>query len=139
MDLSALLLSRVQFAFTVLFHVIFRPFAIGLAAWLTAIEALNLAIGRPAYRIIFDLWLKIRGVAFGLGVASGIGMAFQLGTNWSVLSIGPIQARFLSYETFTVFALEASFFGVLSSGRPSLGWRSVPPSELHPWMSAGRR
>ena len=119
MDLTALLLSRLQFAFTVSFHIIFPSLTIGLAAWLTVLEALHLATGRPAYRRVFDFWLKIFGVAFGLGVVSGIVLGFQFGTNWSELSrmSGPIQGPLLTYETFTAFALEASFFGVLLFGR----------------------
>ena len=85
MDATALLLSRLQFAFTISFHIIFPSFTIGLAAWLTILEALYLATGRPAYRVVFEFWLKIFGVAFGLGVVSGIVMAFQFGTNWDVL------------------------------------------------------
>src|SRR5262245_8439003 len=124
MELSALLLSRVQFAFTVSFHIIFPSFTIGLAVWLTVLEALHLGTGRPVFRRVFEFWLKIFGVAFGLGVVSGIVLAFQFGTNWSVLSrmSGPIQGPLLTYETFTAFALEASFFGVLVFGR-----RRVPP------------
>jgi cytochrome d ubiquinol oxidase subunit I len=124
MDLTALLLSRLQFAFTVSFHIIFPSFTIGLAAWLTVLEALHLATGRPAYRQVFEFWLKIFAVAFGLGVVSGIVMAFQFGTNWSVMAreSGPIQGVLLSYETFTAFFLEASFFGILLFGRPR-----VPP------------
>ena len=120
MDLTALLLSRVQFAFTVSFHIIFPSFTIGLAMWLTVLEALHLATGRPTYRAVFEFWLKIFGVAFGLGVVSGIVMAFEFGTNWSELSrmSGPIQGPLLSYETFTAFFLEASFFGILLFGRP---------------------
>src|SRR6201991_2124796 len=119
MDITALLLSRIQFAFTITFHIIFPSFTIGLAAWLTVLEALRLATGRPVYRVIFDFWLKIFGLAFGLGVVSGIVMAFQFGTNWSVLSkmSGPIQGPLLMYETFTAFMLEATFFGVLVFGR----------------------
>jgi cytochrome d ubiquinol oxidase subunit I len=119
MDLTALLLSRVQFAFTISFHIIFPSFSIGVAAWLTILEALHLATGRPAYRLVFEFWLKIFGVAFGLGVVSGIVMAFQFGTNWSEMArtTGPIQGVLLSYETFTAFALEASFFGILLFGR----------------------
>jgi len=119
MDITALLLSRLQFAFTVSFHIIFPSFTIGLAAWLTVIEALHLVTGRPAYRLVFEFWLKIFGIAFGLGVVSGIVMAFQFGTNWSELSrmSGPVQGPLLSYETFTAFALEASFFGILLFGR----------------------
>src|SRR6266567_2383949 len=120
MELSALLLSRLQFAFTISFHIIFPSFTIGLAAWLTVFEALHLVTGRPAYRIVFEFWLKIFGVAFGLGVVSGIVMAFEFGTNWSRLSeaTGPIQGPLLAYEAFTAFALEAAFFGVLIFGRP---------------------
>src|ERR1700752_372729 len=124
MDMTALLLSRLQFAFTITFHIIFPSFTIGLAAWLTVIEAMSLATGRAAYRVVFEFWLKIFGVAFGLGVVSGIVMAFQFGTNWSVLSkmTGPIQGPLLMYETFWAFMLEASFFGVLIFGRSR-----VPP------------
>src|ERR1700752_1666194 len=92
MDLTALLLSRLQFAFTVSFHIIFPSFTIGLAAWLTVLEALHLATGRPAYSLVFEFWLKIFGIAFGLGVGAGIVMAFEFGSNWSELSriSGPI-------------------------------------------------
>src|SRR2546427_8045823 len=126
MDLTALLLSRIQFGSTVAFHIIFPAFTIGLAAWLTVLEALHLNTGRSAYRVLFEFWLKIFGMAFGLGVVSGIVMAFQFGTNWSVLSrmSGPIQGPLLSYETFTAFTLEATFFGVLVFGR----------SRLAPWF-----
>ena len=124
MDLTALLLSRLQFAFTVSFHIIFPSFTIGLAAWLTVLESLHLATGRPAYRVLFEFWLKIFGVAFGLGVVAGVVMAFEFGTNWEVMArmTGPIQGVLLSYETFTAFFLEASFFGILLFGRPR-----VPP------------
>src|SRR6202051_4867246 len=124
MDVTALLLSRIPFAFTITFHIIFPSFTIGLAAWLTVIEAMSLATRRPAYRVIFEFWLKILGVAFEMGVVSGSGMAFQFGTNWSVLSkmTGPIQGPLLMYETFWAFMLEASFFGVLIFGRSR-----VPP------------
>src|SRR6202012_4529576 len=119
MDMTALFLSRLQFAFTVSFHIIFPSFTIGLAAWLTVLEAIYLATSRPAYRVVFEFWLKIFGVTFGLGVVTGIVMAFQFGTNWSVLArmSGPIQGPLLSYETFTAFFLEATFFGILLFGR----------------------
>src|ERR1700683_2501289 len=126
MDMTALLLSRIQFAFTITFHIIFPSFTIGLAAWLAVLEAMCLATGRLTYRVLFEFWLKIFGVAFGLGVVSGIVMAFQFGTNWSTLSrmSGPIQGPLLMYETFTAFMLEASFFGVLIFGR----------SRVRPWF-----
>jgi cytochrome bd ubiquinol oxidase subunit I len=124
MDVTALLLSRFQFGSTIAFHIIFPSFTIGLAAWLTLLEAMHLWNGRPVYRLAFEFWLKIFGVAFGLGVVSGIVMGFQFGTNWSVHArmTGPIQGVLLSYETFTAFFLEASFFGILLFGRSR-----VPP------------
>src|SRR5271154_1435288 len=117
---TALLLSRLQFAFTVSFHIIFPSFTIGLAAWLTVLEAFYLITGMPVYRRLVEFWLKIFGVTFGLGVVSGIVLAFEFGMNWSRLSetTGPIQGPLLTYESFTAFALEASFFGVLIFGRP---------------------
>src|ERR1700755_466488 len=126
MDMTALLLSRLQFAFTISFHIIFPSFTIGLAAWLTVLEALHLKTGRRVYRLLFEFWLKIFGVAFGLGVVSGIVMAFEFGTNWSALSkmSGPIQGPLLSYETFTAFMLEATFFAILIFGR----------SRVPPWL-----
>src|SRR5271163_393265 len=116
---TALLLSRLQFAFTVSFHIIFPSFTIGLAAWLTVLEVLHIATRKPVYRRLFEFWLKIFGVTFGLGVVSGVVLAFEFGMNWSRLSevTGPIQGPLLTYESFTAFALEASFFGVLISGR----------------------
>ncbi|MGF6870868.1 cytochrome ubiquinol oxidase subunit I [Paraburkholderia sp. MM5477-R1] len=115
----ALTLSRIQFAATISFHIIFPAFTIGLAAWLALLEAMSLATQNPTYRRVFDFWLKVFGVAFGMGVVSGVVMAFQFGTNWSVLSraSGPIQGPLLAYESFTAFALEASFFGMMLFGR----------------------
>jgi cytochrome bd ubiquinol oxidase subunit I len=118
-DSLALLLSRIQFAFTISFHIIFPAFTIGLAAWLALLEALHVKTGDAVYRRLFDFWLRIFAVAFGLGVVSGIVMGFQFGTNWSELSrrAGSIQGPLLAYESFAAFALEASFFGVLLFGR----------------------
>jgi cytochrome bd ubiquinol oxidase subunit I len=122
---TALLLSRLQFAFTVSFHIIFPSFTIGLAAWLVVLESFHLFTGKPVYRRLFEFWLRIFGVTFGLGVVSGIVLAFEFGMNWSRLSevTGPIQGPLLTYESFTAFALEASFFGVLMFGR-----NRVPPT-----------
>jgi cytochrome d ubiquinol oxidase subunit I len=118
-DADALLLSRIQFAFTVSFHIIFPAFTIGLAAWLAFLETCSLAFKKPIYRRLFDFWLRIFAIAFGLGVVSGIVLAFQFGTNWSELArrTGSIQGPLLGYESLTAFALEATFFGVLMFGR----------------------
>jgi cytochrome d ubiquinol oxidase subunit I len=124
MDLDPVLLSRIQFAFVITFHIIFPAFTIGLAAWLATIEGMSLATRNPIYRRVFDFWLKVFAVSFGMGVVSGIVMAFQFGTNWSVLAerTGSIQGPLLGYEAFTAFLLEATFFGIVMFGRSR-----VPP------------
>jgi cytochrome bd ubiquinol oxidase subunit I len=119
MELDPVFLSRLQFAFVISFHIIFPAFTIGLAAWLATIEGARLATGNALYRRVFDFWLKVFAMSFGMGVVSGIVMAFQFGTNWSVLAerSGSIQGPLLGYETFTAFMLEATFFGVVLLGR----------------------
>jgi cytochrome d ubiquinol oxidase subunit I len=121
---DATLLSRIQFAFVVSFHIIFPSFTIGLAAGLAVMEAVSLRTGSPVHRRVFDFWLRVFAIAFGMGVVSGIVMAFQFGTNWSGLArqTGSIQGPLLGYETFTAFLLEATFLGVVLFGR-----ERVPP------------
>ena len=119
MELDPVILSRIQFAFVISFHIIFPAFTMGLAAWLATIEGMRLFTGNPLYRRIFDFWLKVFAVSFGMGVVTGIVMAFQFGTNWGVLAerTGSIQGPLLGYEAFTAFMLEATFFGVMLLGR----------------------
>ena len=119
MDLDPVFLSRIQFAFLISFHIIFPSFTIGLAAWLATIDGARLVTGNPLYRRVFDFWLKVFAVSFGMGVVTGIVMAFQFGTNWGVLAqkTGSIQGPLLGYEAFTAFMLEATFFGVMLLGR----------------------
>ena len=114
-----MLLSRIQFGFVVSFHIIFPAFTIGLAAWLAVLEAAHLGSGRAIYRRVFEFWMKVFAVSFGMGVVTGIVMAFQFGTNWGVLAekMGSIQGPLLGYEGFTAFLLEATFFGVMLLGR----------------------
>jgi cytochrome bd ubiquinol oxidase subunit I len=112
-------LSRLQFGFVITFHIIFPSFTIGLGAWLATIEGARLVTGNPIYRRVFDFWLKVFSLSFGMGVVTGVVMAFQFGTNWSVLAerTGSIQGPLLGYEAFTAFMLEATFFGVMLLGR----------------------
>ena len=91
------------------FHIIFPAFTIGLAAWLATLEGMRLATGNEVYRRVFDFWLRVFAVSFGVGVVTGVVMAFQFGTNWGVLSerMGAIQGPHLGYKSFTAFMLEA--------------------------------
>ncbi len=120
---NALMLARVQFAFTVSFHFIFPAFSIGLASFLAVLEALWLKTGKPLYLDLFKYWLKIFAVAFAMGVVSGIVMSYQFGTNWAVFSdrAGPVIGPLLAYEVLTAFFLEAGFLGVMLFGLERVG------------------
>ncbi|HUD96226.1 MAG TPA: cytochrome ubiquinol oxidase subunit I [Woeseiaceae bacterium] len=121
--IDALLLARVQFAFTISFHILFPAFTIGLASWLLMLEFLWLRTGMPAYQSLYRFWLKIFAVSFGLGVVSGVVMSFQFGTNWSEFSekTGNIVGPLLGYEVLTAFFLEATFLGILLFGANRVG------------------
>ena len=120
---TALLLARIQFAFTVSFHFIFPAFSIGLASYLAVLEGLWLKTSKPVYLTLFKYWLKIFAIAFAMGVVSGIVMSYQFGTNWSVFSdrAGPIIGPLMAYEVLTAFFLEAGFLGVMLFGMEKVG------------------
>ena len=121
--IDAVLLARIQFAFTVSFHFIFPAFSIGLASYLAVLEALWLKTGQDHYLDLFRYWLKIFAVAFAMGVVSGIVMSYQFGTNWSVFSdkAGPVIGPLMAYEVLTAFFLEAGFLGVMLFGMNKVG------------------
>jgi cytochrome bd ubiquinol oxidase subunit I len=122
-QVDALLLARLQFAFTVSFHFIFPSFSIGLASYLAVLEGLWLRTGREVYLTLFQYWLKIFALAFAMGVVSGIVMSYQFGTNWSVFSdkAGPIVGPLMAYEVMTAFFLEAGFLGIMLFGMNRVG------------------
>jgi cytochrome d ubiquinol oxidase subunit I len=119
MDLDPVLLARLQFAFSIAFHILFPAFTIGLAAWLVVLEGVWLKTGSEVHGDLSQFWTKIFAVSFGMGVVSGIVMSFQFGTNWSELSTraGNVLGPLLHYEVLTAFFLEASFLGILLFGR----------------------
>ncbi len=121
--LDAIVLARAQFAFTMSFHIIFPSFSIGLASYLAVLEALWLWTGRELFISLFNYWLKIFAVAFGMGVVSGIVMSYQFGTNWSAFAdkTGPIIGPMMAYEVLTAFFLEAGFLGVMLFGLKRVG------------------
>jgi cytochrome d ubiquinol oxidase subunit I len=120
---TALILARIQFAFTISFHFIFPAFSIGLASYLAVLEGLWLKTGKDVYLNLFKYWLKIFAIAFAMGVVSGIVMTYQFGTNWSVFSdrAGPIIGPLMAYEVLTAFFLEAGFLGVMLFGLERVG------------------
>lgn len=120
---SAELLARIQFAFTISFHIIFPAFSIGLASFLAVLNARYLMTRDQTFLVLFEYWKKIFAVAFGMGVVSGIVMSYQFGTNWSVFSdlAGPVIGPLMAYEVLTAFFLEAGFLGIMLFGRRRVG------------------
>jgi cytochrome d ubiquinol oxidase subunit I len=123
-NLDPVLLARIQFTFTIAFHIMFPAFTIGLASWLAVVEWRWLKTGNTVYQEVYRMWVKIFAVTFGMGVVSGVVMSFQFGTNWSVFSdkVGNIFGPLLGFEVLTAFFLEASFLGIML-----FGWNRVSP------------
>ncbi len=121
--LDPVLLARIQFAFTIAFHIVFPGLSIGLAAYLAVLEALWLKTNKKIYLTAFKYWLKIFSIIFGMGVVSGVVMSYQIGTNWSVFSdkTGPILGPLMGYEVLSAFFLEAGFLGVMLFGMDKVG------------------
>jgi cytochrome bd ubiquinol oxidase subunit I len=122
--LEPVLLARLQFAFTVTFHIIFPSFTIGLSAFIATLLLRWIVTGREYLHRLARFWTKIFAVSFGMGVVSGIVLSYQFGTNWSRFSVvvGNVVAPLIGYEVLTAFFLEATFLGVML-----FGWRRVPP------------
>ncbi len=120
---TALNVARLQFAFTISFHIVFPALTIGLASYLAVLEGLWLATGQAVYQRLFRFWVRIFAVAFGMGVVSGVVMSYQFGTNWSRFSdlAGPIVGPLLGYEVLSAFFLEAGFLGVMLFGMNRVG------------------
>jgi cytochrome d ubiquinol oxidase subunit I len=118
MELDPILLARLQFAFTVSFHIIFPTFTIGVAAYLATLEVLWGWTGAERYKRLAAFWTKIFAVSFAMGVVSGIVLSYQFGTNWSRFSatVGNVVGPLIGYEVFTAFFLEATFLSVLLFG-----------------------
>jgi cytochrome bd ubiquinol oxidase subunit I len=121
--MSALDLARVQFGWTIAVHIIFPAITVGLASYLAVLEGLWLWRKDVAYRDLYHFWSKIFAVNFGMGVVSGLVMAYQFGTNWSGFSkfAGSVTGPLLTYEVLTAFFLEAGFLGVMLFGLKRVG------------------
>lgn len=127
MELDATLLSRLQFAFTVSFHIIFPSITIGLATLIAIWEGLWLKTANPVYLQLAKFWIKPFAITFGMGVVSGIVLSYEFGTNFSEFSriTGAVLGPLMAYEVLTAFFLEAGFLGIML-----FGWQRVGP-KLH--------
>ena len=112
------ILSRIQFAFTISFHILFPAFSVGLATFLMIFEALWLITKKDKYLAIVKFWTKVFALTFGMGVVSGIVMEFQLGANWAGFSqkVGPVLGSLFTYEVLTAFFIEAGALGIMLFG-----------------------
>jgi cytochrome d ubiquinol oxidase subunit I len=121
--IDALLLARIQFGFTISFHIVFPALTIGLAGYLAVLEGLWLKTRQQEYMDLFQFWIKVFAVAFAMGVVSGLVMAYQFGTNWGPFSkfAGGVTGPLLAYEVLTAFFLEAGFLGVMLFGMRRVG------------------
>jgi cytochrome d ubiquinol oxidase subunit I len=126
MDLDVVLLSRIQFAFTVMFHYLFPPLSIGLGLVMVVIEGRALRRGDPRDEALARFWTRIFAVNFAVGVASGIVMEFQFGTNWAAYSrfVGDVFGSALAAEGIFAFFLESGFLAVLVFGWDRVGRRT---------------
>jgi len=117
--MDVVLLSRLQFALTIMFHYLFPPLTIGLGLLIVIYEIQHVRTGDPAWRRVVDFWVKLFAVSFAVGVASGIVMEFQFGTNWAVYSrfVGDVFGSALAAEGIFAFFLESGFLAVLVFGR----------------------
>src|SRR5246500_1252425 len=124
MDLDPVLLSRLQFAWVIGWHILMPAFTVGMASYIAILEGLHLVTGDGVYLRISTFWIRIFSVAFGVGVVTGVIMPFQIGTNWSRFAdaAGNVVGPLFAYEGLTAFFLEAAFLGVLLFGR-----KLVPP------------
>lgn len=121
--LDATFLARIQFAFTIGFHIVFPALSIGLAAFLAVLEGMWLLTRRNTYLSLYNYWLKAFALIFGMGVVSGVVMSYQFGTNWGPFAdlTGPILGPLMGYEVLTAFFLEAGFLGVMLFGMQRVG------------------
>ena len=124
MEFDPVMLARIQFAFTISFHIIFPAFTIGLSAFITVLLLLWLRSGEEKFHRLARFWTKIFAVSFAMGVVSGIVLSYQFGTNWSRFSefTGNVIGPLIGYEVLTAFYLEATFLGILL-----FGWNRFPP------------
>src|SRR6266508_607560 len=124
MELDVLLLSRIQFALTIMFHYLFPPLSIGLGILMVFMEGIYLRTRDPVYHQMTRFWSRIFAVNFAMGVATGIVMEFQFGTNWAGYSrfVGDVFGSALAAEGIFAFFLESGFLGVLV-----FGWDRVTP------------
>lgn len=117
-NLDALMLARIQFAFTVSFHIIFPAFTIGLAGFIATLEVMWVRTNIERYHVLARFWTKIFAVCFAMGVVSGLVLSYQFGTNWSEFSVvvGNVIGPLIGYEVLTAFFLEATFLGIMLFG-----------------------
>jgi cytochrome bd ubiquinol oxidase subunit I len=121
--MNALALSRIQFGFTIGYHILWPTFTIGIASFVALLSFLWWDTGRPVYGALMRFWIRIFALGFGMGVVTGIVLSYEMGTNWSGFSraVNNVLGPFIMYEVMTAFFLEAGFIGIVLFGEKRVG------------------
>ncbi len=125
MAFDAATLARIQFAFTIAFHILWPAYTIGIASFIVALHLQWFRTGEEIWRAQIKFWTKIFALGFGMGVVTGVVLSFQIGTNWAGFSriTGNVLGPLISLEVLTAFFLEAGFIGIMLFGLERVGRR----------------
>lgn len=123
MTSESVLLSRIQFAFTIGYHILWPAYSIGISGYIVIISAMWLATGRTVYHNLLRFWIHLFALGFAMGVVTGVVMSYEIGTNWSgyAATVSNVIGPFFTYEAMTAFFLEASFVGIMLFGMGRVG------------------
>jgi len=122
---DTVLISRIQFAFTIGYHILWPAYSIGISGYIVLLNALWLKTGRPVYHDLLRFWIHLFALGFAMGVVTGIVISYEIGTNWSryAADVSNVIGPFFTYEAMTAFFLEAGFIGVMLFGMDRVGPR----------------
>ena len=140
MSLDAVLLSRLQFAFTIGYHILWPAYTIGISGFIVVLSLLWRVTRKPVYREQLRFWIHLFALGFAMGVVTGIVLSYEIGTNWSVFAerTSNVIAPFFSYEVQTAFFLEAGFIGIMLFGMDRFSRAAAYLLLLHGGARRGR-
>lgn len=125
MNPETVLASRIQFALTIGYHILWPAYSIGVSGYIVLLNVLWLATGRAVYRALLRFWIHLFALGFAMGVVTGVVISYEIGMNWSgyAAAVGNVIGPFFTYEVMTAFFLEAGFIGIMLFGMDRVGWR----------------
>src|SRR5712675_685954 len=125
MSLDAVLLSRLQFAFTIGYHILWPAYTIGISGFIVLLGTLWLVTRKPVYRALMRFWIRLFALGFAMGVVTGVVLSYEIGANWAVFAdrTANVLGPFFFYEVLMAFFLEAGFIGIMLFGLERVGPR----------------